>query len=142
MSHSIKTSLVIILHSFLHVGLKQVLDLKISHFYFLKPTNCLQNYLRLQFIGSNTSPNLHEENNTQKNCKGEGHAMVLLDGSTATKEGDKEDDTSDNDEEDGGREELISQKVKILTVGSLHHSSYHNEKQTWELEIFHNLSLF
>ena len=56
--------------------------------------------------------------------------MVLLDGSTATKEGDKEDDTSDNDEEDGGREELISQKVKILTVGSLHHSSYHNEKQT------------
>ena len=68
--------------------------------------------------------------------------MILLDGPTATKEGDKEDDTSDNDEEDRGREELISQEVKILTVGSLHHSSYHNEKQTWELEIFHNLSLF
>ena len=56
--------------------------------------------------------------------------MVLLDGPTATKEGDKEDDTSDNDEEDRGREELISQEVKILTVGSLHNSSYHNEKQT------------
>ena len=130
MSHSIKTSLVIILHSFLHVGLKQVLDLKINQFYFLKPTNCSQNCLRLEFIGSNTSPNLHEENDTQQNCKGKGHAMVLLDGPTATEEGDKEDDTSDNDEEDRGREELISQEVKILTVGSLHNSSYHNEKQT------------
>ena len=56
--------------------------------------------------------------------------MVLLDGTTAPKESNKEDDAAHNDQEDRGGEELVTQEVKILTVGTLNHSTSHNQEQS------------
>ena len=95
----------------------------------------LSSCLRFEFISSNTCPNLHEEDDTEQNGEGEGHAVVLLDGPAAAKEGDEEDDTSHDDEEDWGREELVSKEVKILTVGPLDHTPCHNQEQARELEL-------
>lgn len=56
--------------------------------------------------------------------------MVLLNGATATEEGDKEDNASNDDKEDRSGEELVPQEVKVLTVGSLDDPTSDNEEQS------------
>ena len=92
------------------------------------------NNLRLESVGSNTSSYLHQKDDSQQHSEGEGHAVVFFDGAAASEESHEEDDATNNDEEDRGGEELVSEEVKILTVGSLHHSSSHDQKQSWQLK--------
>ena len=86
--------------------------------------------LAFQLVGSNTSSNLHQEDDTQEDGKGEGHAVVFLDGSTASKESNKEDDASNNNEEDRSGKEGISKEVKILTVSSLNNTTGDDEEES------------
>ena len=86
--------------------------------------------LAFQLVGSNTSSNLHQEDDTQEDGKGEGHAVVFLDCSTASKESNKEDDASNNDEEDRSGKEGISKEVKILTVSSLNNTTGDDEEES------------
>ena len=60
--------------------------------------------------------------------------MVLLDSTTAAEESNKEYDASNNDEEYRGGKELVSQEVKILTVGSLDHPASNDEEQSRQLK--------
>ena len=84
----------------------------------------------LQFVGSDTSTDLHQEDDAEKDGEGESHAVVLLDGAAATEEGDKEDNASNDDEEDRSGEELVPEEVKVLTVGSLDDPTSDNEEQS------------
>ena len=61
--------------------------------------------------------------------------MILLDGPTAAKESNKEDDTSHNNKEDWCGEELVTKEIKILTVGTLNHSASHNQEQSRKLKL-------
>ena len=87
-------------------------------------------HFRFEPVSSNASSDLHQEDDAKKNSKGEGHAVVFFDGTATSEECNKENDAAHNDQEDRGGEELVSQEVKILTVGSLHHPSRHNQEQT------------
>ena len=89
----------------------------------------------LQFVSSDPSPDLHEEDDTQEHGEGEGHAVILLDGAATPEEGNKEDDTAHDDQKHGGGEKLVSQEVEILGIGTLNNSSSDNQKQTRELII-------
>ena len=91
-------------------------------------------HLRLQFVCGDTSPDLHEEYDPEEDGEGEGHAVVLLDGSTAAKEGYEEDDATDDDKEDRSWEELVTEEVQVLTVGSLDNTSCNYEEQSWQLK--------
>ena len=61
--------------------------------------------------------------------------MVLLDRAAAAKEGDKEDDAANDNEEDGSVEELVAEKVEILGVRSLDHSAGHYQEKSRKLNI-------
>ena len=87
----------------------------------------------LQFVSSDPSPDLHEEDDAQEDGEGEGHAVVLLDGTATPKEGNEEDDAAHDDQEHGGGEELVSEEVEILGIGALNNSSRDNQEQTREL---------
>ena len=65
-------------------------------------------HLRLQFVCGDTSPDLHEEYDPEEDGEGEGHAVVLLDGSATSEECNKENDAADNDEEYRSGEELVA----------------------------------
>ena len=127
-SHSLVPALVVVLHPGLHVVVEQILHLH----------NVLQSeevqqsspYLGLQFVGGDTCPDLHQEDDAEEDGEGEGHAVVLLDGTTTPEEGDEEDDASDNDEEDRSGEELVTEEVQVLTVGSLDYTSSHDQEQS------------
>ena len=54
--------------------------------------------LAFQFVGSNSSTYLHQEDDAKQEGEGEGHAVVLLDCSTTSKEGNKENDAANDDE--------------------------------------------
>ena len=56
--------------------------------------------------------------------------MILLDCSTTSKESNKEDDASNNYEKDRGGKELVTKKVKILTVDSLDNPTSNDEEET------------
>lgn len=56
--------------------------------------------------------------------------MILLDCSTTSKESNKEDDASNNNEKDRGGKELVTKKVKILTVDSLDNPTSNDEEET------------
>ena len=86
-----------------------------------------------EFVSSNSCPDLHQEDDAQKDGEGEGHAVVLLDGATTPEEGHEEDDAAHDDQEHGGGEELVPEKVEILGVGSLNNSSGDNQEQPREL---------
>ena len=88
----------------------------------------------LEFVSSNPSSDLHEEDDAQEDGEGEGHAVVLLDGAAAAEEGDEEDDAADDDEEDGRVEELVAQEVEVLAVHPLDHATSHDQAQARELE--------
>ena len=87
----------------------------------------------LQFVSSNSCPDLHQEDDAQEDGEGEGHAVVLLDGAATPEEGHEEDDAAHDDQEHGGGEELVSEKIEILGVGSLNNSSGDNQEQPREL---------
>ena len=87
----------------------------------------------LEFVSSNPCPDLHEEDDAQEDGEGEGHAVVLLDGTATPEEGNEEDDAAHDDQEHGGGEELVTEKIEILGVGSLNNSSSHNQEQPREL---------
>ena len=87
----------------------------------------------LQFVSSDPRPDLHEEDDAQQHGEGEGHAVVLLDGTATTKEGNEEDDATHDYQEHGGGEELVSKEVEILSIGALNKSSSDNQEQTREL---------
>ena len=114
-SHSLVPALVVVLHPGLHVDVEQVPHL---HTVILS-TEVQQSspYLGLQFVGGDTCPDLHQEDDAEEDGEGEGHAVVLLDGTTTAEEGDEEDDASDNDEEDRNGEEPVAEEVQVLTVG-------------------------
>ena len=61
--------------------------------------------------------------------------MVLLDRAAAAKEGDKEDDAANDNEEDGSVEELVTEKVEILGIRSLDHSAGHDQEKSRKLNI-------
>ena len=79
--------------------------------------------------GGDAADDAHEDG------KGGRHAVVLLDCAAAPKEGDKEDDTANDDEEDGGVEELVTEEVKVLGVGTLDHTAHHYQEQARKLRI-------
>ena len=74
-------------------------------------------------VGGNPSADLDEKDGGEEAGKGEGHAVVLLDGAAAAEEGHEEDDAADHDEEDGGVEELVAKKVEVLAVHALDDSA-------------------
>ena len=127
-SHSLVPALVVVLHPGLHVGVQQTRHLHTV----LLSTEVQQSspYLGLQFVGGDTCPDLHQEDDAEEDGEGEGHAVVLLDGTTAAEERDEEDDASDNDEEDRSGEELVAEEVQVLTVGSLDDTSSHDQEQS------------
>ena len=92
----------------------------------------------LKFVGSNSSPDLHQEDDAKQDSEGQGHAVVLFNGAATSKEGHEEDDTAHDDQEHGGGKELVSEEVEVLGIGPLNNSSSHNQKQTREL---HRLSV-
>ena len=94
---------------------------------------CLQVNLMLQFVSSDPCPDLHQEDDAEEHSEGEGHAVVFLNGAAAPEEGDKEDNAAHDNQEHGGGEELVSEKVEILGVGSLNNSSGDNQEQPREL---------
>ena len=116
MGHTLEAGLVVVRHAGLHVGVEQVL------------------HLGLELVGRDTCSDLHEEDNSEEDGEGEGHAVVLLDGSTAPEESHKEDDAADDDEEDRRGEELVAQEVEVLAVGSLDNSASHYEEQPGQLK--------
>ena len=116
MGHTLEAGLVVVRHAGLHVGVEQVL------------------HLGLELVGRDTCSDLHEEDDPEEDGEGEGHAVVLLDGSAAPEEGHKEDDAADDDEEDRRGEELVAQEVEVLAVGSLDHSASHYEEQPGQLK--------
>ena len=126
-SHSLVPALVVVLHPGLHVVVEQIPHL---HNVLLSTVQQSSPYLGLQFVGGNTRPDLHHEDDAEEDGEGEGHAVVLLDGTTAPEEGDEEDDASDNDEEDRSGEELVAEEVQVLTVGSLDDTSSHDQEQS------------
>eukprot|EP00914_Ancora_sagittata_P019613 GHVO01039111.1.p1 GENE.GHVO01039111.1~~GHVO01039111.1.p1 ORF type:complete len:254 (+),score=23.68 GHVO01039111.1:984-1745(+) len=65
-------------------------------------------------VRGDTSSDLQDENERQKNSKGHHHTVVLLVRSAATKEADNENDTSDHDEQDGRSTELAPEEVKVF----------------------------
>ena len=87
-----------------------------------------------QFVSCDPCPDLHQEDDAQEHSKGEGHAVVLLNSAAAPEEGDKENNAAHDNQEDRGGEELVTQEVKILTVGTLNHSTSHNQEQSWKLK--------
>lgn len=89
-SHSLVPRLVVIPHAGLHVGVEQTRN------------------LGLQLVGRNTCSDLHKEDNPEEDGEGEGHAVVLLDGSATSEECNKENDAADNDEEYRSGEELVA----------------------------------
>ena len=91
-------------------------------------------HFRFEPVGSNASTNFHQEDDAKKNSKGEGHAVVFFNGSATPEECNKENDAANNDQEDWGGEELVSQEVKILTVGSLNNPSCHYQEQARQLK--------
>ena len=115
-SHPLVPGLVVVPHPGLHVGVQQA---------------C---HLGLELVGRDTCSDLHEEDDPQEDGEGEGHAVVLLDGSATSEESHKEDDAADNDEEDRSGEELVAQKVEVLAVGSLDNPASHYEEQPGELK--------
>ena len=128
MSRSLVPALVVVLHPGLHVGVEQVLHL---HTVLLSgEVQQSSPYLGLQCVGGDTHPDLHQEDDAEEDGEGEGHAVVLLDGSTASKEGYEEDDATDDDEEDRSGEELVTKEVQVLTVCSLDYPSCHYEEQS------------
>ena len=124
--------LLVILHSLLHVGVDNGINLA-SILSVNRNTMLIWVHLVLQFVSSDPRPDLHEEDDAQQHGEGEGHAVILLDGAATSEEGDKEDDTAHDDQEHRGREELVSKKVEILGIGSLNNSSSDNQEQTREL---------
>ena len=114
--HPLEPGLVVVLHPPLHVGVDQRL------------------HLALQLVRRDTRPDLHQENDAQQGGECEGHAVVLLNGTAAAEEGDEKDDAADNNKEYWSVEEAIAEKVKILTVRSLHYSACHDQEQTRELQ--------
>ena len=86
-------------------------------------------HLAFQFVGSNPSTYLHQEDDAQQEGEGEGHAVVLLDCSTTSKEGNEKDDAANNDKKHGGREESITKEIKVLAVSSLDNSTSDNEEE-------------
>ena len=126
-SHSLVPALVVVLHPGLHVVVEQIPHL---HNVLLSTVQQSSPYLGLQFVGGNTRPDLHHEDDAEEDGEGEGHAVVLLDGSTASKEGYEEDDATDDDEEDRSGEELVTEEVQVLTIGSLDYPSCHYEEQS------------
>ena len=60
--------------------------------------------------------------------------MVLLDGTTATEECNKEDDAANNNQEDWGVEELVTKEVEVLGVGALDGAADDDEQQARQLE--------
>ena len=130
MSHSLVACLVVVLHAVLHVGFKQFSHLSSKTQFYIVLNSTSETYLGLQFVGSDTSTDLHQEDDAEKDGEGESHAVVLLDGAAATEEGDKEDNASNDDKEDRSGEELVPEEVKVLTVGSLDDPTSDNEEQS------------
>ena len=124
--------LLVILHSLLHVGVDNGINLA-SILSVNRNTMLIRVHLVLQFVSSDPRPDLHEEDDAQQHGEGEGHAVILLDGAATPEEGDKEDDAAHDDQEHGGGEELVPEKVEILGVGTLNNSSSHNQEQPREL---------
>ena len=123
--------LLVILHSLLHVGVDNGINL--ASILSVNRNVLIWVHLVLQFVCSDPRPDLHEEDDAQQHGEGEGHAVILLDGAATPEEGDKEDDAAHDDQEHRGREELISKKVEILGIGALNNSSRDNQEQTREL---------
>ena len=110
-SHPLIAGMVVVPHAGLHVGVEQ------------------PGHLGLELVGRDTCTDLHEEDDPEEDGEGEGHAVVLLDGSAAPEESNKEDDAADDDEEHRSGEELVSQEVEVLAVSSLDHAASHYEEQ-------------
>ena len=92
-------------------------------------------HLPLELISRNARADLHEEDDAHEDGEGGRHAVVLLDRAAAAEEGDEEDDAADDDEEDGGVEELVTEEVKVLGVGTLDHTAHHYQEQARKLRI-------
>ena len=73
-------------------------------------------YLGPQVVGRDPHHHLQQEDDAQQPGEGEGHAVALVDSTTASEEGDTEDDDTKDDEEDRSGE-MMTKEVKILTVG-------------------------
>lgn len=115
-SHTLVILLAIVLQSFLHTGLDDVIDLAPQH------------------ISGNSGTKFDQEDESQQHSEGHSHAVVLPHGSAAAEEGHSEDDASDHDEKDRGVEELIAQEVQVLAVHALDDSSGDDQRQTRNLE--------
>ena len=127
-SDSIISSLVIVLHTLLHIVIQKTIDLNMM----CKTTRIKKNELpdlALQLVGGNPGSNLHQEDDSQQDGEGEGHAVALLDCTAASEESNKENYASNNDEKDRSGEESISKEVQILAVSSLDNSSSDDEEE-------------
>ena len=80
-------------------------------------------------ISSHSSSNLKDENDSKQTGEGESHAVVLLDSSTAAKEGDGKDEASKDDDVWRGGEELITKKVQILLIHCMDGDPNHHEHE-------------
>lgn len=64
-----------------------------------------------QDVSTDSSGHLQNKHNDHQHSKGEDHAIILPDSTTASEEGDKEDNNSDGDEERGNGEKLVREKM-------------------------------
>ena len=78
---------------------------------------------------SHCSSNLQDEDDCKQAGEGESHAVVLLDSSTAAKEGDGKDEASKDDDVWRGGEELITKKVQILLILCVDDDPNHHEHE-------------
>ena len=61
--------------------------------------------------------------------------MMLFNGATASKEGNKENDTSNHHQQNGSVEERITQKVQIVAVNPLNDATSDDQWQASDLKL-------
>jgi len=94
--HTLVTGSPVVLHSLLHVGRDGGVQ------------------VGLQQESGDPGTNLGNQDDKEKEAVGVHHALVLLDGSTASEEGDHEDDASEDDDEDRSVGVVVPQEVQVI----------------------------
>ena len=90
-------------------------------------------HVGLHEVGPHAAADLHEEDDAEQHGKGQGHAVVLLNGAAASEEGHPEDEESDDDQQNRRVEEPRAEKVQILAVDALNDDAGDDQNQAGNL---------